>query len=320
MVRKYDLSTDNADLASLRQQVEGMRVGSDSAKVTITRQPLLGTRTKAIFTGVLAAVGLVIIGSILLMVFHHPRVPVKSVPNVVGMNVDDARTAITQAGLRAVEQVETDSKKPAGMVVAVSPTAGTKLQDGGTVTLKVAGKPTADTGSHATSGAVGPTAEPKPAPNQGNTDLPPPVITTGDERVTIPDVVEMTEAKAKRTLETAGIKVVETTDSKVDQINGIVLSCDPRPGTKIEKGALVHLVVNAVVAIPGPARKETITLKNYTGFKYADVQKDLLSLGLSPVAVQQATQLQPSGFVVNTEPTAGNEVQKGNVIKVVVSQ
>jgi len=59
------------------------------------------------------------------------------VPNVTGRSQQDAENALQQRGLN-VHAVDVASAQPAGTVVAQSPTAGSKLQQGGTVRINVA--------------------------------------------------------------------------------------------------------------------------------------------------------------------------------------
>jgi membrane peptidoglycan carboxypeptidase len=68
-----------------------------------------------------------------------PPPPAKTkVPNVVGQNVQAATSLLGQAGLRARVK-EVPHSAPQGRVVAQSPTAGTEVRGGTTVTLQVSG-------------------------------------------------------------------------------------------------------------------------------------------------------------------------------------
>lgn len=64
-----------------------------------------------------------------------------SVPNVVGSNVDDARSQLQQAGFVVATVKQQTTSKPDGQVLAQSPSSGEMLAKGATVTLTVAVRP-----------------------------------------------------------------------------------------------------------------------------------------------------------------------------------
>ncbi|MGH3500707.1 MAG: penicillin-binding protein, partial [Nocardioidaceae bacterium] len=61
------------------------------------------------------------------------------VPDVVGLNVDDATSQLTGAGFHPVKGEAVDSDEPAGTVVSTSPGGGAQVDAGSTVTLTVSG-------------------------------------------------------------------------------------------------------------------------------------------------------------------------------------
>jgi eukaryotic-like serine/threonine-protein kinase len=67
-----------------------------------------------------------------------------AVPDVTGRSQQDAESTLQQTGL-AAHVVDVSSAKPAGTVVAQSPAAGTKAQQGSTVRLNVAASAPATT-------------------------------------------------------------------------------------------------------------------------------------------------------------------------------
>ena len=138
----------------------------------------------------------------------------------------------------------------------------------------------------------------------------------------MPDVVEMTESKAHRTLEALGCKVVETTANDSAQADKIVLGCDPKPGEKLAKGALVHLIVNARVdtGTAPRANPSLVALRNYAGMRGPAVVEALTTLGLVPTLKPIVSQNQPSGFVIETDPPANSQLPRGAHVTVVVAQ
>ena len=92
-----------------------------------------------------------------------------SVPNVVGDSQDDATTQLEDAGLK-VEVVEKNSDgTPSGRVISTSPSAGSSVSKGTTVTI---------------------------------------TVSTGSSKIDVPDVTGWSYSDAKSTLEAAGFKVV----------------------------------------------------------------------------------------------------------------
>ncbi|MCC6316182.1 MAG: PASTA domain-containing protein [Gemmatimonadaceae bacterium] len=64
-----------------------------------------------------------------------------SLPDIVGREVGSARGTLEQLGLVTVVEHDSLSSLPAGTVVAQSPAAGASIASGGTVTLRVSGRP-----------------------------------------------------------------------------------------------------------------------------------------------------------------------------------
>jgi beta-lactam-binding protein with PASTA domain len=138
-------------------------------------------------------------------VAEAPPEPVEvDVPEVVGLTVADARASLRRVGLRStVTKVE--SSETAGTVVGQSPRAGTKLDEGATVSLRVS---------------------------------------TGPARVTIDDVTGLDEVTARQQLEAAGLQV-EIVDEPTSDVarDGIVVGQDPPGGTRADEGSVVTLTV-----------------------------------------------------------------------------
>jgi serine/threonine-protein kinase len=128
-----------------------------------------------------------------------------SVPDLVGDQEDDARSALSDAGLKAdVSEEVSDSEDP-GTVLRQDPGSGQQVDKGSTVALVVAKAP---------------------------------------PEVDVPDVVDQSEADARKALTDAGFKVRvrrETVDT-LDQ-DGTVIDQDPAGGEQLRKGSRVTLVV-----------------------------------------------------------------------------
>jgi len=142
-----------------------------------------------------------------------------TVPNVVGGTVNDARNALSQAGLvvGAIAQVSDATTTP-GTVVGQNPQAGAQTGQGGAVDLYVAVAP----------GSAGATNPPSPA-----AALPP-----------IPNVIGMSVDDAKATLEKAGFSVSHVTVLPNSPPNAKVVNTEPEPGATTPPGSnVVDLIV-----------------------------------------------------------------------------
>jgi serine/threonine-protein kinase len=92
------------------------------------------------------------------------------VPEVYGLSVAAAQTALSNAGLNSTP-IEVEGDEPAGTALATEPGVGVMLDPGSTVSLYYsAGPPPATTASPDTSPSQGPD---RGAQNEGNTDAKP---------------------------------------------------------------------------------------------------------------------------------------------------
>jgi serine/threonine-protein kinase len=123
-----ELSAAKAELAqaSLKMK-EGTGQFSDTVPEgsVISTTPAKGTDLKS--------------GDTVTVVVSKGKAPI-SVPNLVGQNINDARSALQQLGLNAVERYK-DSDQPADTVIAQTPQAGTGAAPDDEVTLDVSKGP-----------------------------------------------------------------------------------------------------------------------------------------------------------------------------------
>ena len=131
-----------------------------------------------------------------------------TVPDVTGLSRESAESRLRSAHL-AVEVDEQESESvDEGDVISQNPTSGAKVARGSTVTI---------------------------------------IVSTGVPKVTVPDVVGMREAKANSALSRAGLTPVreerEVTDPAQD---GVVIEQRPGPGSEVDKGSQVVIVVGVL--------------------------------------------------------------------------
>jgi eukaryotic-like serine/threonine-protein kinase len=198
------------------------------------------------------------------------------VPNVVGLTMDKARTALDQAGLLLVATDESeDTTAPAGQIVLQRPMAGSKLPPGESVNVlvsrppvlvkvpRVVGQSVGEArrrleNAHLTVGSVVEQAHsslgvgmvisqsvPEDTKVRAGTGLEL-KVSKGAETVTVPAVVGKYLSKAKDLLTQAGLtpgKIRYTTND--DRSPGVVLGQDPAANKPLSKGSAVDLVVNS---------------------------------------------------------------------------
>ncbi|RBY80849.1 Stk1 family PASTA domain-containing Ser/Thr kinase [Geodermatophilus sp. TF02-6] len=203
-----------------------------------------------------------------------------TVPPVVNLAEDDARTALQNAGLTGrVTTDRVDSTEPEGTVVAVDPRQGSDVAPGTAVTLSVS---------------------------------------DGDAQV--PNVVGQQQAAATQALRGAGFTntTVEQVDS--DQPEGTVLAQDPAAGAQAAADDQITLQVSGgpaeptTVAVPDVVgRTETaaraqlqaagFTAVTVTGTPAADPGDVGVVLSSNPPAGSQAAVTQPVTLTVGVAPT-----------------
>ena len=132
-----------------------------------------------------------------------------TVPNVTGQNEASATAELSNVGLKADVTEEESSESP-GTVLRQSPSAGSKVDKGGTVTIVVAKAPT---------------------------------------KVQVPGVIGEDQGSASSALSAAGLTVVADTQDVTDQAqDGVVVSQNPAEGAQVKKGSKVTIVVGRFTA------------------------------------------------------------------------
>jgi eukaryotic-like serine/threonine-protein kinase len=134
-----------------------------------------------------------------------------SIPTVAGQPQAEAESALREAGLDVTtEEVFSDAVDD-GNVIDTTPAAGTLVERGTAVTLRVS---------------------------------------KGAERVEVPDVGGETEDNARSAIEGAGLRVGKITEEESEEEPGTVLSQSPAAGKRVAKNSAVDLTVAKGVEIP----------------------------------------------------------------------
>ncbi|GBE58109.1 serine/threonine-protein kinase PrkC [bacterium BMS3Abin01] len=151
-----------------------------------------------------------------------------AVPDVVGMEQDQARKTLEAEGFRVETAAEEYSDAvEAGKVISQNPAAGRKLKRDGTVSL---------------------------------------VISRGSNKVKVPDLVGQSESYAEAKLKEAGLSPDRQPDAYSGSVpKGSVISQDPVAGTEVQTGSTVKYVVSKGAEPPAQVTVPELTGKTVDG-------------------------------------------------------
>jgi eukaryotic-like serine/threonine-protein kinase len=158
------------------------------------------------------------------------------VPLVQDLPADDAVARLREAGLKSEQRREFSETVKSGRVIETSPSEGSTVRKGSTVTL---------------------------------------VVSRGKEKVDVPGVVGKARDEAERLIRRAELEPAVTEREDADADPGTVLEQDPAAGTALAKGRTVELVVAkapAEVVVPGvidAAEAEAVAALEDAGFEVA---------------------------------------------------
>ena len=200
-----------------------------------------------------------------------------SVPDVTGMTRAEAEAALTVAGLTAGNvSMESSTTVPAGQVIRQDPAADTESLPGAAVDL---------------------------------------VISTGPDRVTVPDVAGQSQNDAAAAVTGAGlVPALDFTNS--DTVNaGVVISQSPAADTEVDQGTAVTLVVSL-----GPESQNQVGVPNVLGLSEAEAQTTIDSANLIVDAISFThSDAVAAGLVVFQSPVAGTIVAIGSEVDLIIS-
>jgi len=170
------------------------------------REPLVPPWVYGVVAGILAVAAIALGAQ-----FALHRSVTAEVPDVVGLDVDVARSRILRAGFEFSEGDRRFSVRPDGEVLSQTPASGRQIRRGTTVVVVASG---------------------------------------GTEEFSLPDVVGDGITLARGTLEGKGLEVKLVTEAS-DVAKDTVLSTNPSPGTLVRTGDVVLVTVAATSTVEG---------------------------------------------------------------------
>lgn len=197
---------------------------------------------------------------------------VATMPDLVGFSPEDATEHIDGLAVSpdvSYDQVH-DDDVDAGLVAATTPEPGASLTDDDPVTI---------------------------------------VVAIGPERLPMPDLVDQSEADARRTLADLGFTDVTVTQEASESVpSGTVLETEPEAEETVDYDTPVTLTVS-----------EGVTLPDLVESSEAEARAALESLGLTAEVVVSEESESPEGEVVSQSPTAGAIVEPASTVVLTVS-
>ncbi len=196
-----------------------------------------------------------------------------AVPSVQGLTQEQAEQTLDARGLKAVVSFSNDPNVSEGRVISQDPAAATTLSRGDQVSV---------------------------------------VVSQGEVRATVPDIVGFTLADARKALEAADLVPNKVTRRNSDRPNNEVLETNPKAGTKRELNSRVDLVVSNGVPL--------VEVPNVVGQPYATAYATMTQAGfVVPSPSQEVSDRYPPGSVLRQVPAGGSQLQKGSNVTFVLT-
>lgn len=197
------------------------------------------------------------------------------VPSVAGSNQSVAAAALTNAGFTHVRVTrEFSTEVPAGEVIRSIPSEGTQLRRAAPVTL---------------------------------------VVSRGVQQVPVPNLTRLTASDAARQVAALGLSLATQQNQFNETVPaGSVITTKPQPGTKVNVGSEVTLIVSK-----GPA---PVAVPSVKGLDSGTASATIQAAGLMVSRTDSFNDTVPKGRVISISPTAGELIAKGSTVTLTVSK
>ena len=262
-----------------------------------------------------------------------------TIPSVSGQSAAEAQATLENAGLEVEVQRVTNADVDAGDAIDTDPPAGSEVDEGDSVVLRVSVGP----GLATVPDVVGDeeaaaTAELQradfevDAQQEASNDVDEGVVirqspaggsqaevgstvtivvSSGPENVAVPDVQQQDLSSAEAELNGAGLVVGNVSSQpNEDFAEGTVIRQSPGPGARVPEGSGVDLVLAAA--------PEQVTVPTIVGNTATDAQTKLQNAGFDVNTVEVDSD-EPAGTVVSSDPAEGTQVDPGSTITISVS-
>jgi serine/threonine-protein kinase len=133
----------------------------------------------------------------------------------------------------------------------------------------------------------------------------------GTDTVAVPYVVALRQAQAENDITDKGLVPRVRQKSSSDVEEGVVISQDPPPGTRVEEGDIVSIEVSS--------GKPKVTIPTVVGQTSESALRELTAAGLD-VLVREVNSEEDEGDVTAQQPPAGTVVVEGTSVRINVSK
>ncbi len=133
-----------------------------------------------------------------------------------------------------------------------------------------------------------------------------------EDRAQVPSVVGRDAARAERLLERRGFEVTRQRVASDDVKRGLVIAQDPAGGTEEAVGGIVALTVST-----GPGK---VAVPDVSGLPREQARTALRQAGLDARERRKYSNTVAAGTVVDSSPSAGQQVRKGSAVTLIVSR
>lgn len=195
-----------------------------------------------------------------------------SMPKIVGMDFDDAQDKLYSDGIYiSIEKYEYNDRIPENQIVAQSVNENEQVDKGSTVYV---------------------------------------TVSLGKEKVFMPDVAFTTEENAKKILEECGLKVKIEEEENQYVAKGTVIKQKDAPGTQIEKGTEVTIIVSSGY---------TVAVPDVVGLNEKDAISRIIESGLAVNVVYEYDINKAQKTVTAQDKQANEKVQLGTAVTITVN-
>ena len=207
-----------------------------------------------------------------------------SIPSVVGLNLADATSTLSNIGMKTVVSLkEYDSGVPSGEVISSSPGGGAHLKKGSTVSVVI---------SKGAQPIVTPTPTPTPTPSDSASAAP----------VAINSYVGLTSDQAQSELTAAGMTVNQSFDYSDTVPAGSVISQTPDGTTPVAPGTTINLIVSE--------GSSSVYIPNVYSLTRLAATTELENLQLKVIV----RKIGAGKHVTNVSPKVGSKVKRGSTV------
>ena len=223
------------------------------------------------------------------------------VADVGGMTAGEAADILRSMGFDVVLNEDESADVPEGRVISQYPGAGTSQVGGATVVITVSTGPP----------AVVATPQPPAGDAPSATPVPTPTPTPAPQLAQVANVVGATSNNAVSTLQNQGFTVSVQEAHNNTVASGNVISQSPAAGTSLAEGGAVTITVSLGA--------ETVAVANVVGSARNSAVSSLEGQGLTVSVSYEYSATVQQGNVISQSPAAGQSVDPGRTISIIVS-